>query len=322
MKNIFILLVSLIVLISLQSCSEGQRPQELRKVAIPSFDADRAYGNIHTQVDFGPRVVGYQGHEDVINWMIETLKSYGYKPEKQAFKTQLYTGEEVLGTNVIASHNRGVKERLLLGAHFDTRPIADKDSIRTEEPIPGADDGASGVGVLLEIARLVKNHDLPMGVDFVFFDLEDYGQPGSNAIYSWGLGSQYWSKKAKKQGYSPKYGIFLDMVGAENAQFTIEGLSAAVASKQVEKIWRLAIGMGREDYFIPKRTEPIVDDHRFVFEITAIPVVNIVNHGEESTFASYHHTHNDNMDIISKETLKAVGQVVTAVVFKESNHEF
>lgn len=316
------LLISLPILFTMvllgSQCQPEKVPQQYLRVEIPRFEAQNAYDHIVTQLDFGPRAPGYPGREACIDWMVDQLKSQDFKVEKQNFNATLHTGEKVKATNVIARYNPNVIERVLLCAHWDTRPLADKDTVRINEPIPGADDGASGVAVIMEIARLLKEHPIPMGIDIVLFDLEDAGSAEGNP-FTWGLGSQHWAREAKKKGYEAKYGILLDMVGAKDARFTMEGISMAAIPGLVFKIWRLADGMGRGKYFIPERTGPIIDDHRFIFEILALPVVNIYNKPVDRNFGWYHHTHADDLDVISVETLDAVGQVVTAVIYKESN---
>ena len=186
----------------------------------------------------------------------------------------------------------------------------------------GADDGASGVAVLLEIARQLKEHPIPMGVDIIFFDAEDYGADTSGQTDSWGLGSQYWANNLHEAGYPVKYGILLDMVGAKGARFTKEGNSRASAGVVVNKIWELAKRMNKEAYFVDENTGSIIDDHFFIIRDAGIPMVDIVNHPEDGLFGFYHHTHHDDLEVIDPASLQAVGQVVLAVVYNESNGKF
>lgn len=317
MKNLyFLLFISL-----LMAChSESNKiPQEDRHVSIPTFNSTNAFAHIQTQIDFGPRRMNSEAHENCKNWLKEKLEEFNFETELQNFEAKAYTGELLKGTNIHGYHNKNVKERILLCAHYDTRHIADKDSINIEKPIDGADDGASGVAAILEIARLVDESKLPMGVDIVFFDAEDHGSDQENQSYTWGLGSQYWAKELRKTDYDYKYGILLDMVGAKNATFRKEGFSVQSAKSTVDQIWALAKNMGRDRYFIDKKIGFITDDHRFIIEKTNIPMIDIINVQESGQFGHYHHRHSDNIEVIDKETLIAVGQVVTAQIFRESN---
>jgi len=282
---------SILFSLILFGCKKEKVPQQNIKVKISRFDADSAYSFIQKQVDFGKRYI------------------------------KAYTGEVLKGTNIIGRFNPEVKERMLLCAHYDTRHIADKDSVDIELPIDGADDGGSGVGAILEIARQIHSNPIPMGIDIIFFDAEDYGNDKRNEEYSWGLGSQYWAKNLHEEDYEVKYGILLDMVGSKNATFPKEGLSMKTAPNQVNKIWKLAKQLGYQKYFVNRRVGDYVDDHRFIIEYAKIPMIDIINVKDDGRFGHYHHTHQDNMEIISKETLQAVGQTVLATIYKESNKE-
>ena len=322
MPRISIVMLFLLLLVGL-GCGDSKKDQEIRILTIPRFDENKAYENIEKQLSFGPRSHVSNGKDDCRDWLVSQFNSYAFTTTIQSFESELYTGETVTGSNIIARWNPDIKERLLLCAHWDTRPEADKDSSRMEEPIAGADDGASGVGVLLEIARQASLADLPMGLDIVLFDLEDSGEDGESGDYlTWGLGSQYWSKNLPEENYEVKYGILLDMVGAQNATFPKEQFSRQSAPQVVQKIWDLGIAMGRDRYFKDQPVDGVVDDHLFIIQNARIPMVDIINLSAEGRFGSYHHTHRDDIEIISKETLSAVGQVVLAVVFKESNKEF
>ncbi len=295
-------------------------PQEDRIVKIPRFNSENAFTHIQKQIHFGPRRMNSDAHENCKNWLLDKLTEYNFSTEFQDFEVKAYSGELLKGTNIHGIYNKDVKERVILCAHYDTRHIADKDTINIDIPIDGADDGASGVAVILEIARLINESNLPMGVDIVFFDAEDHGSDKPNQDYTWGLGSQYWAKKLSKD-YKYKYGILLDMVGSKNATFRKEGFSMQSAEKIVNQIWNLAKNMGKEKYFVNKPIGFITDDHRFVIEQTRTPMVDIINVQSTGKFGNYHHKHSDNIGIIDKTTLEAVGQVVIAQIFRESNKQ-
>ncbi|MCP3932459.1 MAG: M28 family peptidase [Bacteroidetes bacterium] len=310
----------LLCLFFFSSCKKDKIPQENILVKVPAFDEDSAYFYLEKQLSFGPRHVNSEGHSTCKNWLIQKSKEYSTDVIIQDFKATAYTGETLRGTNIISRYNPQIMERVLLCAHWDTRHIADKDTVRTDEPISGADDGASGVAILIEIMRQLKEHPIPMGVDIIFFDAEDYGNDGVQDDYSWGLGSQFWSKNLHEKDYSPKYGILLDMVGSKDARFKKEGFSMRSAPKIVNNVWRLAHQMGYENYFLNELTGPITDDHRFIIENTRIPMIDIINTPNKTGFGLYHHTHSDNLQIIDKSTLNAVGQLVLATVYRESNN--
>jgi hypothetical protein len=215
----------------------------------------------------------------------------------------------------------------LLAAHWDTRPFSDKDSNQPNGVFDGANDGGSGVGVLLEICRLLGETAPNVGVDVIFFDGEDWGErieldntvPLTDGLNSWWcLGSQHWAKNKHRPGYSAYYGILVDMVGAERAQFYQEKTSLQYAPRIVENVWNAAERIGYSDYFVKRTASEIIDDHVFVNAIAKIPMIDIVQYKPETGyFGDYHHTQKDNIHIISKETLKAVGSTLAYVVYHE-----
>ena len=291
------------------------------RIKIPKFNQDTAFAFIEKQLSFGYRIPGTPESIACKDWMVAKLESYGAEVIEQKFKASFMDRKDVPSTNVIAIFNPDHKNRVLLCAHWDTRLIAEKDpdESKREQPILGADDGASGVAALLEIARVIKNSPIDLGIDLVFFDAEDNGKDDER---SWCLGSQYWSQNPHKKNYKAEFGILLDMVGAKGAQFTKEGWSQYYAKDIHDKIWKLAQAMGNGDRFYNESTGRITDDHKYVNEYLGIPTIDIINrqypnkngHG----FGDYHHTHDDNIDVIDKRTLKVVGQVVTAVIYKTS----
>lgn len=326
--KIFVLCLLIGVTFLFDSCKTDSPPEvaetPTKKVPIPRFERDSAYAFIEKQVSFGPRVLDTEAHKACAEWMAQQMESYGAKVIRQHFKAKVYTGESYDATNIIAQFNPDRKKRILLAAHWDSRHIADSplSQDRLDEPILGADDGGSGVGVLLEVARQLQANPIEMGVDIVLFDAEDYGEE-QNAN-SWALGSQYWSRNLHVKGYKPKYGILLDMVGSKNARFAREQYSVRFAPQVVDKLWKLAQSMGYTNYFVDADGGGITDDHYFVNTIAQIPMIDIINRpiGSQTGFGDYWHTHNDNMEVIDKRTLRAVGQVVLAVVYREANGEF
>lgn len=289
-----------------------------------SFSEDSAYAYIEKQVLFGPRVPNSPEHEACKNWLISKLGSYADTVIAQKADLKAYNGKILKSTNIIASFNPEATDRILLCAHWDTRPFADQDQEGIQEPILGANDGASGVGVLIEIARQLKISPMEIGVDLVLFDAEDYGQPAfSEEDYmpnSYCLGSQYWSANPHVPNYKANYGILLDMVGGPNAVFTMEGTSVYYANNIVHKVWEIAHALNYGSYFSYIQTPAITDDHLYINQIAKIPTIDIIQYDKttESGFAWYWHTHKDNLDAIDKKTLKAVGQTLIQCLAQEN----
>ncbi|MCH2042758.1 MAG: M28 family peptidase [Saprospiraceae bacterium] len=299
-------------------------PPIKNKVKAPKFDKDKAYGFVKTQVDFGSRVPGSVAHDSCAQWLVAQLESFGAETIMQNGETERHDGKRFPVKNIIGSFNPNAKKRVLLCAHWDSRYLADHDDdeSRHNEPILGADDGASGVGVLLEIARQIQQQPLEkIGVDIIFFDMEDQGISGvpnmTNSDKTWCLGSQYWARNKHKSGYDAEYGILLDMVGSKNARFPKEGFSVEHVGPQVNRIWKKAKEKGFGKWFVDQEVGPIIDDHVFVTTMGGIPTLDIINlPGGGRTFGHYWHTHKDNMDVIDKHTLKAVGQTVLTVLYE------
>jgi hypothetical protein len=295
-------------------------------VPSPDFIADSAYAYIAKQVAFGPRIPNSRAQEACRDWLATELKRHGWEVSLQEFTANRYDGLKMKGYNIIARYNPSVTKRVLLAAHWDSRSIADKDTVRQKEPIDAANDGASGVGVLLEIARQIAASPTKpnVGIDIVLFDLEDHGEPhdftGNTSPTSWALGSQHWAANVMPAGYKPYYGILLDMVGAKGAVFPHEGSSMQYAPGIVRSIWATASDLGYSNYFLDEDAFGISDDHTAVNEVAKIQMIDIIdlrpmNGGYE--FGSYHHTHQDNLQIIDKATLKAVGQTLLQVLYRE-----
>jgi hypothetical protein len=299
---------------------------EVNIVETPDFKADSAYHYIAQQVAFGPRIPGSEASQNTLNFLVAKLKSYGWTVTEQPFTAFRYDGKKLQGTNIIAQFQPAVAKRILLAAHWDARSIADKDSVRKNEPIDAANDGASGVGVLLEIARnLHEAKNKPaVGVDIIFFDLEDHGEPedyaGEHKPNSWALGSQHWAANLVPANYRAYYGILLDMVGGKGAIFPHEGSSMQYAPGIVRSVWATAADLGYSNLFVDQDAFGISDDHTAVNEIAKIQMIDMidlrsVNGGFE--FGSFHHTHADNLENIDKSTLKAVGQTLLQVLYRE-----
>ncbi|WP_448518869.1 M28 family peptidase [Rhodoflexus sp.] len=295
---------------------------------IPEFNPDTAYAFIAQQVALGPRVPNTEAHRKAAQMFLEAFRRFGWQVQAQDFEAIAYNGTVLQSRNIIASYNPDAKRRILLGAHWDTRPYADmdEDPSRRRQPIDGANDGASGVGVLLEIARLIGQQDSlkinNIGIDIILFDSEDYGQPEDEQQVAfkrdtWCLGSQYWSKNKHIEGYTAYYGILLDMVGAKDARFLLEGHSMEYAPSVVKKVWDTGNQLGFGKYFSYQTTSALIDDHLYVNQLAGIPMIDIIQH-ENGAFGSFWHTHRDNMDIISKETLYAVGKTVLQVLYNEN----
>ncbi len=319
LKYTLLILASVVI----TSCSDSgkEETQQMvvseKKVVFPTFNADSAYAFVQEQVDFGPRIPNTTEHQAAGDKIIARLEAYGAKVNVQSFEATTYDGVNLQLRNIMASFNPTAKKRILLATHWDTRPWASKDVHDPTAKFDGANDGASGVGVLLEIARAMNANNMPsVGVDLLFFDGEDWGEENGNNVESWCLGSQYWAKN--KGGYTADYGILLDMVGAKNAQFPFEGYSYQMAKKILDKVWTSASKIGHGQYFLAKKLPTITDDHYYVNMVAKIPMIDILHYDPvNGYFGDFHHTTKDNMSIIDKHTLKAVGETVLYVVYAE-----
>lgn len=293
-------------------------------VVIPAFNADSAYSFIKTQVDFGPRIPGTKAHEECLQFFLKELQRDSLKVTVQRGTARTYDGKVFQFQNVIASVRPNNPARIVLFGHWDTRPWADLDTINPTKPFDGADDGGSSAAVLLELGRHLHDHPPAIGVDLVFFDLEDYGQEDGGSANSWCLGSQYWAKNLPPN-YSPRYGILLDMVGGKNAVFPMEGTSMDYAPDVVNKIWNIAAQLGYGNIFTHDKTVETTDDHLYVNKLAGIPTIDIVDYRIQHTsdgttegdYPYFHHKHTDSMNVIDTNTLNIIGHVLMTVIYSE-----
>ncbi len=295
-------------------------------VHIPAFNADSAYSFVKAQLAFGPRVPNTPAHEKCALYLSEKLRGYAEKVISQKGIVKAYTGTPLRFENIIASWRPDSNNRILLCAHWDSRPFADHDPdpANRRKPVDAANDGASGVGVLLEIARQISIQQPSIGIDIILFDVEDYGPPQDHQSAEatedqWGLGSQYWSKNPHRPNYFAKYGILLDMVGASGATFLMEGISMQYAPDIVKLVWSAAGRSGYSGYFLFEQGMSITDDHLPINQIRNIPTIDIIHldKNSETGFYPYWHTTKDNLETIDKSTLKVVGQTLMTVIYEE-----
>lgn len=285
-----------------------------------SFDADSAYGYVEKQVSFGPRVPGTPAHAKTALWLINRLNEFTDTVYVQKGEVSGFQGKNVEFQNIIGAFNPQSKDRILLCAHWDTRPLADEDPKAPNRPADGANDGGSGVGVLLEIARQLSTNRPGLGIDIVLFDVEDGGER-RGASETWCLGSQYWSRTPHVAGYTARFGILLDMVGAKGATFPHELHSLDFAADYVHLVWQTAQSLGYGNYFRNEKGGHITDDHYYINSILGIRTLDIIHYNTSTNtgFGSFWHTQNDNMSIIDKNTLKAVGHTVLEVIYRQNN---
>lgn len=304
--------------------SETEDIEKVQPVG-PDFNADSAYIYLQEQCDFGPRTMNSTAHDKCEKWIIQKFEQYGCKVTTQKATLNGYDGTPLRSTNIIASYNPEATTRIMFCAHWDCRPWADNDpdSTNWHKPIVAANDAASGVGVMIELARILKGSGLELGVDFICFDAEDYGTPqwfeGEDPGDTWALGAQYFANNLP-EGYAPRYGILLDMVGGVGAKFYREGMSMQYAPAIVKKVWNAARQVGYGSYFPKDDGGMITDDHIPVNQTANIPCIDVIPYYPDcaqSSFGPTWHTIADNMDNIDKNTLKAVGQTMVQVLFTE-----
>ncbi len=328
------LLVILVLGLGLASCKTDPKPdtkpptpstQKPKKhIKVPAFSADLAYEKVKEQLAFGPRVPGTPNHDKQRQWMVDYYKGLGMEVIEQHFPGASPDGKKYTGTNVIAAYKPAQTHRIVLAAHWDTRYISDHDAKIKDKPVMGADDGASGVGILMALAKVLKDNPVDIGVDLVMLDVEDQGatdQEEDGITSTWCQGSQYWAANLHKPNYKPEFGILLDMVGAKDAYFAKDEVSMSYAGKYMNKVWNLAINMGYSNYFQNVNSPVIIDDHLFINRIAKIPMLDIINKDDKG-FGEHWHTQHDDISVIDKSTLRAVGQTLTAVIYQSSVGNF
>ena len=289
------------------------------RVVPPDFNADSAFAFIKAQADMGPRVPGSKAHDMAVEYYEKQFKKYGAEVIIQKGNTTTYDGKPWILKNIIATYNPKGETRILLCAHWDSRPFCEKDDDlnNKSKPCPGVNDGASGVGVLMEMARLFSIKKPEVGIDIVLFDLEDYGDNRGDPN-TWCLGSQYWSKTPHVPYYSAKFGVLLDMVGAKDAIFPKEGLSRFYAGEYVNLIWGTAQNLGYGNYFVNQECAEMTDDHSPINKLAQIPCVDILHYDMmKNEFFEHHHTTTDDLSTIDKNTLKAVGHTLLEVIYNQ-----
>lgn len=319
-----------ITLATFASCSKPTNVTTVTKPKVAdseiSFSADSAYQYVKDQTDFGPRVPGSQSHAQCLEYLKATLQRMGAEVTIQEGEGKSFDGSILPVRNIIAKVNPEKANRIILCSHWDSRPFADHDADASyhNKPIDGANDGASGVGILIEMARQMQIRKPNIGIDIILFDTEDCGTPDhikvSNYVPdTWCLGSQYWGKSELGQDCQARYGILLDMVGAEGAQFFQERFSQSIAQSVVDKVWKAAQSIGYGNYFVNDDGGYITDDHYYVSSLAKIPCIDIIQYdpSSNSSFYKHWHTHNDVVENIDKATLEAVGRTLLYVVYNE-----
>ncbi len=291
---------------------------------IPVFNSDSAYAYVKAQVDMGPRVPGSAAHARCGAWIKSELARHEADTvlEQRATVINPNDNTPLPIVNIMGRYNPDATERILLVAHYDTRPTADEDpdASRRNLPIDGANDGGSGVGVLLEIARQLSISKPSRGIDLLFVDAEDMGQSDDPALpgegSSWCLGSQYWALHHPYNASTmPDMAMVLDMVGGKGAKFHREQFSDHYAPRLVDFVWQAADRAGYGDRFINMAGGPILDDHLPLLRI-GIPTIDIVESRSDltGTFPATWHTHADNIDNIDRKSLEAAGQTTLAII--------
>ena len=330
MKRIIYILLAVSMLVA---CGTTKKSQTTQSAVALTFNADSAYEFCAVQCAFGPRMMNSEAHEQCAQWIQQKFEQYGYQVTLQKADLKGYDGTVLKSTNIIATAPvRSVATqsqpapRIFICAHWDSRPWADNDpdEANWRKPVMAANDGASGVAVMLELARMLQQNDsVRLAVDFICFDAEDWGVPQWEEDInsdSWALGAQYWAASDEAKSKTYQYAILLDMVGGQGARFYREYYSMRYARNIVERVWQAANTAGYGSIFPYKDGGGVTDDHVPVNEKAGIPCIDIINHYpdcEQSSFGPTWHTVSDDMQHIDRNTLQAVGQTLVQLIYSE-----
>lgn len=279
----------------------------------PVFDGEATLVLVKKQTDFGPRVPGTQAHRRALDWMENFLKPLASVVQRQPFKIyNPFSSETVDGANLIASFYPEKRQRIMLCAHWDSRPVANEEIPPSNEPIDGAVDGAAGTAIMLQMARILSDHEPAYGVDIVLFDGEDIGISGGGPDFEhWFQGSRYFARVAKQTGYKPWFAILVDLVGDKVATYWKEPISLQYAPDIVKKVWDLAAELGISE-FKQSTGSTVYDDHWILNRDADIPAIDIT---EGVGDYPYWHTREDTWDKVSAQSLEAVGKVLVGVLY-------
>jgi len=309
--------VALFFILSLSACDFSCQAKALKPAV---FNADYAFEKIIQYEKFGPKVPGTPEHLKAGDWIVAELRSLGLEVIEQKTETTTWDGTHIPVRNIIARFQPKLNQRIMLSAHWDNRPFADQDIRDLKKPILGVNDGGSGVAVLMGIAKALTENanskDLKTGVDFAFWDAEDWGNPSNENTYC--LGSQYWAKNPVPENYKAKFGINFDMVGRIGSVFPIESYSFQKAPQVIKALRAAAEKIGDQDFFPSYRIGPIVDDHVFVTEGRGFPMIDLIYMTPEGRFPPEWHTHADTSEFISRAVLKVVGQTTIQLIFDDN----
>jgi Zn-dependent M28 family amino/carboxypeptidase len=328
MKRIIYILLTVSLLVA---CGTTKKSQTTQSAVALTFNVDSAYEFCAAQCAFGPRTMNSEAHEQCAQWIQQKFEQYGYQVTLQKADLKGYDGTILKSTNIIATSPYAAASpqpapRIFICAHWDSRPWADNDTDEANwhKPVMAANDGASGVAVMLELARMLQQNDsVRLAVDFICFDAEDWGIPQWEEDVngdSWALGAQYWAASDEAKSKTYQYAILLDMVGGQGAKFYREYYSMHYARNIVERVWQAANTAGYGSIFPYKDSGGVTDDHVPVNEKAGIPCIDIINHYpdcEQSSFGPTWHTVSDDMQHIDRNTLQAVGQTLVQLIYSE-----
>ena len=319
-----------ILVVLLASCGDGSKKAsttstaiDYNAVSIPQFNADSAYRYVADQLAYGCRTPNSEAQKKCAHYLVGQLQKWCDTVIVQEFPAQLWDGTTVRGKNIIASIEAPAgtpNRRIILGAHWDSRLWADHDPDQSNhrKPILGANDGASGVGLLLELARVVSAKRPNTSIDIILFDVEDQGVPEWADTYqddSWCIGSQYWAAHPHTPHYTALYGVLLDMVGTQQPRYTKENVSRHFAGSILNKYWDVAAALGYGNIFVNQDTPDILDDHYYVNRLAGIPMIDIVQNSPDCSFFPYWHTLGDNLDHVDKNTLAITAKVILKTIY-------
>lgn len=320
----FPLCLSVATLLSFVACTSDQS-KDVRKpaknqpattaISIPDFSGKEAFDYLLAQTNFGPRNPGSPSHRNCLEYLVNELSRFSDAVNRQEFTHGGSRGEQIKLTNIIASFNLTATNRVLLAAHWDSRPYADedKDPKKRDKPIIGANDGASGVAVLLQLAKMMKQIPPPLGVDIILFDGEDFGQKGD--LTNFLLGSKYFASH-KPTTFNPQFGILLDMIGDAQLEIQKEKSSVRFAPDLVQLVWATAERLGLRE-FSPYEGPDLYDDHIPLNE-AGIKMIDLIDFHYPDQTHRYWHTSEDTPDKCSPSSLQVVGTLLTHLIYEKT----